>query len=215
MRLLIMGAPGTGKGTYAEGIEKHFGIPHISTGEIFREAISQKTPLGVLAQSYIDDGHLVPDDVTVQIVKERIHQPDCQNGFVLDGFPRTLNQAEIFTQILNELNIQLDLVINLLADEELIIRRITNRRLCSKCGKGYNLITIPPKKPGICDDCGGALYQRKDDSEEVIRERLEVYQKQTKPLIDYYEAQGNIIHMNGAGEIDEVTNVIIAMLEAR
>ncbi|HOE77052.1 MAG TPA: adenylate kinase [Bacilli bacterium] len=215
MRLLIMGAPGTGKGTYAEGIEKHFGIPHISTGEIFREAISQKTPLGVLAQSYIDDGHLVPDDVTVQIVKERIQQPDCQNGFVLDGFPRTLNQAEIFTQILNELNIQLDLVINLLADEELIIRRITNRRLCSKCGKGYNLITIPPKKPGICDDCGGALYQRKDDSEEVIRERLEVYQKQTKPLIDYYEAQGNIIHMNGAGEIDEVTNVIIAMLEAR
>ena len=164
MRLLIMGAPGTGKGTYAEGIEKHFGIPHISTGEIFREAISQKTPLGVLAQSYIDDGHLVPDDVTVQIVKERIQQPDCQNGFVLDGFPRTLNQAEIFTQILNELNIQLDLVINLLADEELIIRRITNRRLCSKCGKGYNLITIPPKKPGICDDCGGALYQRKDDS---------------------------------------------------
>jgi adenylate kinase len=215
MRLLIMGAPGTGKGTYAEGIEKHFGIPHISTGEIFREAISQKTPLGVLAQSYIDDGHLVPDDVTVQIVKERIQQPDCQNGFVLDGFPRTLNQAEIFTQILNELNIQLDLVINLLADEELIIRRITNRRLCSKCGKGYNLITIPPMKPGICDDCGGALYQRKDDSEEVIRERLEVYQKQTKPLIDYYEAQGNIIHMNGAGEIDEVTNVIIAMLEAR
>ena len=215
MRLLIMGAPGTGKGTYAEGIEKHFGIPHISTGEIFREAISQKTTLGVLAQSYIDDGHLVPDDVTVQIVKERIQQPDCQNGFVLDGFPRTLNQAEIFTQILNELNIQLDLVINLLADEELIIRRITNRRLCSKCGKGYNLITIPPKKPGICDDCGGALYQRKDDSEEVIRERLEVYQKQTKPLIDYYEAQGNIIHMNGAGEIDEVTNVIIAMLEAR
>lgn len=215
MRLLIMGAPGTGKGTYAEGIEKHFGIPHISTGEIFREAISQKTPLGVLAQSYIDDGHLVPDDVTVQIVKERVQQPDCQNGFVLDGFPRTLNQAEIFTQILNELNIQLDLVINLLADEELIIRRITNRRLCSKCGKGYNLITIPPKKPGICDDCGGALYQRKDDSEEVIRERLEVYQKQTKPLIDYYEAQGNIIHMNGAGEIDEVTNVIIAMLEAR
>jgi adenylate kinase len=210
-----MGAPGTGKGTYAEGIEKHFGIPHISTGEIFREAISQQTPLGVLAQSYIDDGHLVPDDVTVQIVKERIQQPDCQNGFVLDGFPRTLNQAEIFTQILNELNIQLDLVINLLADEELIIRRITNRRLCSKCGKGYNLITIPPKKPGICDDCGGALYQRKDDSEEVIRERLEVYQKQTKPLIDYYEAQGNIIHMNGAGEIDEVTNVIIAMLEAR
>ncbi|HHU24130.1 MAG: adenylate kinase [Bacilli bacterium] len=215
MRLLIMGAPGTGKGTYAEGIEKHFGIPHISTGEIFREAISQKTPLGILAQSFIDDGHLVPDDVTVQIVRERIQQPDCQNGFVLDGFPRTLNQAENFTRILKELNIQLDLVINLLADEELIIRRITNRRLCSKCGKGYNLITIPPKKEGICDDCGGAIYQRKDDSEEVIRERLEVYHRQTKPLIDYYEAQGNIIHMDGAGEINEVTNVIIAMLEAR
>lgn len=215
MRLLIMGAPGTGKGTYAEGIEKHFGIPHISTGEIFREAISQKTPLGILAQSFIDDGHLVPDDVTVQIVRERIQQPDCQNGFVLDGFPRTLNQAENFTRILKELNIQLDLVINLLADKELIIRRITNRRLCSKCGKGYNLITIPPKKEGICDDCGGAIYQRKDDSEEVIRERLEVYHRQTKPLIDYYEAQGNIIHMDGAGEINEVTNVIIAMLEAR
>lgn len=215
MRLLIMGAPGTGKGTYAEGIEKHFGIPHISTGEIFREAISQKTPLGILAQSFIDDGHLVPDDVTVQIVRERIQQPDCQNGFVFDGFPRTLNQAENFTRILKELNIQLDLVINLLADEELIIRRITNRRLCSKCGKGYNLITIPPKKEGICDDCGGAIYQRKDDSEEVIRERLEVYHRQTKPLIDYYEAQGNIIHMDGAGEINEVTNVIIAMLEAR
>ena len=157
----------------------------------------------------------MPDDVTVQIVRERIQQPDCQNGFVLDGFPRTLNQAENFTRILKELNIQLDLVINLLSDEELIIRRITNRRLCSKCGKGYNLITIPPKKEGICDDCGGAIYQRKDDSEEVIRERLEVYHRQTKPLIDYYEAQGNIIHMDGAGEINEVTNVIIAMLEAR
>lgn len=215
MRLLIMGAPGTGKGTYAEGIEKHFGIPHISTGEMFRDAINQKTPLGVLAASYINDGHLVPDDVTVAIVKERIQNPDCQNGFVLDGFPRTLKQAESFDQILEELHIKLDLVINLYSDEELIVRRITNRRLCSKCGKGYNLITIPPKKEGICDDCGGAIYQRKDDTEETIRERLEVYHKQTEPLIDYYEKQGNIIHMDGAGEIDEVTDVIIAMLEAR
>lgn len=215
MRLLIMGAPGSGKGTYAKAISDHFGIPHISTGEMFREAMNANTPMGQLARSYIDQGQLVPDDVVIGIVKDRIFESDSQKGFILDGFPRTLEQAKSFTNILEQANLKLDVVINLFADNDLIIRRIVNRRLCSNCGKGYNLITIKPRVKGRCDDCGAPLIQRKDDNEETITKRLKVYDIQTKPLIEYYEHLGNIMHINGAGEIDEVNKIIIAALEAR
>lgn len=213
MRLLIMGAPGAGKGTYAEGISKHFGIPHISTGDIFRQAMQEETPMGILAKSFIDRGHLVPDDVTNEIVKERIQKADCLDGFLLDGYPRTLQQAEEFDKILTELDIKLNVVVNLLVDESLIVSRIINRRLCPNCGKGYNLLTMKPKKDGVCDDCGTELYQRKDDNVETVKSRLSVYNEQTKPLVNYYTKQDIILNINGEGEAKEVTKNIIVAIE--
>ena len=213
MRLLIMGAPGAGKGTYAEGISKHFGIPHISTGDIFRQAMQEETPMGILAKSFIDKGHLVPDDVTNEIVKERIQKADCLDGFLFDGYPRTIKQAEEFDKILKELDIKLDVVVNLLVDEDLIISRIINRRLCPNCGKGYNIVTLKPKKDGVCDDCCVELYQRKDDNVETVKSRLSVYNEQTKPLIQYYSKQNIILNINGEGDAKAVTNEIIAAVE--
>ncbi|MBR2890813.1 MAG: adenylate kinase [Bacilli bacterium] len=213
MRLLIMGAPGAGKGTYAEGISKHFGIPHISTGDIFRQAMQEETPMGILAKSFIDKGHLVPDDVTNEIVKERIQKADCLDGFLLDGYPRTTQQAVEFDKILKVLEIKLDVVVNLLVDESLIVSRIVNRRLCPTCGKGYNLITLKPKQDGVCDDCGTELYQRKDDNEETIKSRLSVYNEQTKPLIDYYNKQNVLLNVNGEGDAKVVTKEIIQAIE--
>ena len=213
MRLLIMGAPGAGKGTYAEGISKYFGIPHISTGDIFRQAMQEETPMGILAKSFIDKGHLVPDDVTNEIVKERIQKADCLDGFLFDGYPRTIKQAEEFDKILKELDIKLDVVVNLLVDEDLIISRIINRRLCPNCGKGYNIVTLKPKKDGVCDDCGVELYQRKDDNVETVKSRLSVYNEQTKPLIQYYSKQNIILNINGEGDAKAVTNEIIAAVE--
>ena len=213
MRLLIMGAPGAGKGTYAEGISKYFGIPHISTGDIFRQAMQEETPMGILAKSFIDKGHLVPDDVTNEIVKERIQKADCLDGFLFDGYPRTIKQAEEFDKILKELDIKLDVVVNLLVDEDLIISRIINRRLCPNCGKGYNIVTLKPKKDGVCDDCCVELYQRKDDNVETVKSRLSVYNEQTKPLIQYYSKQNIILNINGEGDAKAVTNEIIAAVE--
>ena len=212
MRCLIMGAPGAGKGTYAEGICEHFGIPHISTGDIFRQAMQEQTPMGLLAKSYIDKGFLVPDDVTNQIVKERLTKADCLDGFLLDGYPRTIDQANCFDQMLKEANLQLDVVINLVVSDDLIVSRIINRRLCPTCGKGYNLLTLKPKKEGICDVCGSPLYQRKDDNEETIKSRLNVYNEQTKPLIEYYTKKGIIRNLNGEGRADEATKYIINAL---
>ena len=213
MRLLIMGAPGAGKGTYAGGISRYFGILHISTGDIFRQAMQEETPMGILAKSFIDKGHLVPDDVTNEIVKERIQKADCLDGFLFDGYPRTIKQAEEFDKILKELDIKLDVVINLLVDEDLIISRIINRRLCPNCGKGYNIVTLKPKKDGVCDDCGVELYQRKDDNVETVKSRLSVYNEQTKPLIQYYSKQNIILNINGEGDAKAVTNEIIAAVE--
>ena len=213
MRLLIMGAPGAGKGTYAEGISKHFGVPHISTGDIFRQAMQEETPMGILAKSYIDRGHLVPDNVTNEIVKERILKADCLDGFLLDGYPRTIQQAEEFDKILMSLDIKLDVVVNLLVDENLIVSRIINRRLCPNCGKGYNILTLKPKKDGVCDDCGSELYQRKDDNVETVISRLSVYNEQTKPLINYYSKQNIILNVNGEGDAKEVTKDIIVAIE--
>lgn len=213
MRLLIMGAPGAGKGTYAEGISKHFSIPHISTGEIFRHAMQEETPMGLLAKSYIDKGLLVPDEVTNEIVKERIKKSDCQNGFLFDGYPRTINQAIEFDKMLKEMNIKLDCVVNLVVNDNLIISRIVNRRMCPTCGKGYNLLTLKPKVDGICDECSSVLIQRKDDNEETIKSRLNVYNNQTKPLIEYYELQGNLLNVDGEGEASVATKRIIKALE--
>jgi len=207
-----MGAPGAGKGTYADGISKYFGIPHISTGDIFRQAIKEGTPMGVLAKGFIDQGHLVPDDVTNCIVKERLLKEDCKYGFLLDGYPRNIYQAESFSQILKDMNISLTSVINLVVSDNLIVSRIVNRRLCPTCGRGYNLLTLKPKQEGICDDCGSTLYQRKDDNEETIQERLDIYNEQTKPLIDYYTKENLLINLSGEGEANAVTQDIIKEL---
>lgn len=208
MHLLIMGAPGSGKGTYAVELKDFYSIPHISTGEMFRKAIQEKTPIGVIAQQLIEDGHFVPDDITNQIVKERLSLDDCKKGFLLDGYPRNLQQAHALSEILNELNIKLDAAINLEIEDQVVFARIINRRLCSKCGKGYNLISIPPKKEGICDDCNSPLYQRKDDNYETIKERLAVYSEQTKPILAYYEKLGILVSVNSDQPIDKVVSDI-------
>lgn len=208
MHLLIMGAPGSGKGTCAVELKEFYSIPHISTGEMFRKAIQEKTPIGVIAQQLIEDGHFVPDDITNQIVKERLSLDDCKKGFLLDGYPRNLQQAHALSEILNELNIKLDAAINLEVEDQVVFDRIVNRRLCSKCGKGYNLISIPPKKEGICDDCNSPLYQRKDDNYETIKERLAVYSEQTKPILAYYEKLGILVSVNGDQPIDKVVSDI-------
>ena len=214
MRCLIMGAPGAGKGTYADTIKKHFGIPHISTGEIFRHAIASDSELGRLAKKFIDKGNLVPDEVTNEIVKKRLKEEDCSEGFLFDGYPRTIAQAEAFDRMLKELNIKLDVVVNIDVKDEVIISRIINRRLCPSCGRGYNLVSLQPKIEGVCDDCGTALYQRKDDNEETIKSRLEFYNRQTKPLIEYYENQNLLLQIDGDGKISEVADKIIAGMEA-
>ena len=214
MHLILMGAPGSGKGSYSAVLKEHYRVPHISTGEIFRDAIEKKTPMGLIAKTYIDKGNLVPDDITNEIVKERLKQKDCENGFLLDGYPRTIAQAESLTKILDELGITLDAAVNLEVDDDLIVRRIVNRRSCPKCGKGYNLITYPPKKEGICDVCNTPLFTRKDDNEETVTSRLDVYNKQTRPLVDYYDKLGKLVSIDSNGTIEDTVKDIIKTLEA-
>ena len=213
MHLIIMGAPGSGKGTYAKMLKDIFAVPHISTGEMFRKAISDGTELGKLAQSLIDKGNFVPDEITNELVKQRLQLDDCKNGFLLDGFPRNLNQAKAFTEILKELNIELDAVINLNVKDEEIIKRIVNRRLCSKCGAGYNTLTLPPKQDGICDLCNSPLYTRADDNEETVKVRLTVYNEQTKPLVEYYEALDKIVNINSDQPIENAIKDIVKAVE--
>ena len=213
MHLILVGAPGSGKGTCAQDLKQVFAIPHISTGEMFRKAIKDGTELGKLAQSLIDKGNFVPDEITNELVKQRIAEEDCKNGFLLDGYPRNLNQAYAFTEILKELNIDLDAVINLNVADEEIIKRIVNRRLCSKCGAGYNVVTIPPKKEGICDVCNSPLYTRADDNEETVKVRLSVYNEQTKPLVEYYEALNKILNINSNQSIEDAVKEIVKAVE--
>ena len=201
-KMLIMGPPGAGKGTQAENIIKYYNIPHISTGDMFRAAISNKTEIGLIAKSYIDAGNLVPDEITVGIVKERLSKPDCKNGFLLDGFPRDLHQAEMFDSMLKELGITLDLVLNIHVDDEKLINRIIGRRICPKCGRTYHVIYNKPLKDGICDDCGSELIQRKDDNVETVKNRLDVYSHLTEPLINYYKDL--VVNFDGDRDVDVI-----------
>lgn len=212
MRLLIMGRPGAGKGTQAVNIKEYYGIPHISTGDMFRAAMKEGTELGNLAKSYMEKGALVPDEVTIGIVKERLSKDDCKKGFLLDGFPRTVLQAEALNDILLELGFSLDAVLDVNVDASILIRRIVGRRICKTCGATYHIEFNKPKVEGICDNCGTALIQRADDTIETAGSRLEVYDKQTAPLLAYYEKQNLLKTVNGDQELNKVFEDIKSVL---
>ncbi len=191
-----MGPPGAGKGTLAKQLKDALHLVHISTGDMFRDAIKAQTELGKLAQSYIDHGDLVPDEVTIGLVKERLSQKDCEAGFLLDGFPRTLPQAEALSEIAKSISREIDVVVNLDCDVDELVRRISGRRVCKNCGAPYHVITMKPKVEGVCDLCGGPLYQRKDDNEDALKVRLTHYEEETKPLLDYYQKLGLLASFN-------------------
>lgn len=213
MNIILMGLPGAGKGTQASEIVKQFPIPHISTGDMFRKAIKDETELGKEAKSYMDRGKLVPDEVTVGIVKERLSEDDAKKGFLLDGFPRTLEQAEALSKIMTELGRKIDAVINIEVPEEELMNRLTGRRVCEVCGTTYHLVFNPPKVDGVCDLDGGKLYQREDDNPETVAKRLEVNVKQSKPILEYYDKEGVLKNVDGSKDIQEVTGSVIDILE--
>ncbi|WP_026859088.1 adenylate kinase [Jeotgalicoccus psychrophilus] len=204
MNIIIMGLPGAGKGTQAAKIIKKYSIPHISTGDMFRLAIKNETDLGRQAKAFMDQGELVPDEVTVGIVKERLSQSDVKNGFLLDGFPRTVEQAEALNNIMTELDSKIDQTIYVEVPEEELMNRLTGRRMCETCGATYHLVFNPPKTEGICDLDGGKLYQREDDNPETVQNRLEVNIKQTAPLLDFYKGLGVLATVDGSKDIEEV-----------
>ncbi len=210
--IILMGPPGAGKGTLAKQLKEALNLVHISTGDMFREAIKAQTELGVLAASYINKGDLVPDDVTIGLVKERLSQKDCEAGFLLDGFPRTLAQAEALDEIAKSISRPIEAVINLDCDNEELVRRISGRRVCKDCGAPYHIVTMKPKVEGVCDLCGGPLFQRKDDNEEALKVRLEHYVSETKPLLDFYKKLGLLESFNslvGKEELfDEVSSYL-------
>jgi adenylate kinase len=214
MNLVLMGLPGAGKGTQAEKIVGKYGIPHISTGDMFRAAIKESTELGLQAKSFMDQGNLVPDEVTIGIVRERLSKEDCAEGFLLDGFPRTVAQAEELENILSDLNKKIDYVINIDVDQEFLMERLTGRRICKSCGSTYHLVFNPPAKDDVCDRCGGELYQRADDNAETVQNRLEVNQKQTKPLLDFYEGKGYLRNINGQQDIRRVFDDLDQLLRS-
>ena len=207
-----MGPPGAGKGTQAQKIVDKYKLPHISTGDMFRAAIANQTELGMTAKGYMDEGELVPDDVTIGIVGERLKEADCQNGFLLDGFPRTVKQAKALDTILANLSKKVEHVINIDVELTALEARLTGRRLCSQCGATYHVLFNPPAQADVCDLCSGKLYQRKDDSAETVGSRLAVYTNQTKPLLDYYQKMGNLVSVNGQGEIEAVFSDIVEAL---
>ena len=212
MKVIMLGAPGAGKGTQAQKIAAKFDIPHISTGDIFRANIKQGTELGLKAKSYMDAGALVPDELVVDLVVDRIGQADCANGYVLDGFPRTIPQAECLTKALAEKEDDIDYAVDVEVPDENIISRMSGRRACLNCGATYHVVTIPPKQKGICDKCGSELVLRDDDKPETVAKRLEVYHNQTKPLIEYYEKQGHLAVVDGTKGMEEVFADILKIL---
>lgn len=208
VRLILLGAPGAGKGTQAAKIQEEYNIPSISTGQIIRESIAANTPLGNKMKSFIDRGELVPDDIVVEIVKERIKKDDCKNGYILDGFPRTISQATI----MEKLPIPIDVALEIDVDENIIVDRLSGRRVCSKCGATYHQNNNPSKKEGVCDKCGGTLETREDDVPEIIRHRLEVYKEQTKPLREFYDERGLLITVRGCDEVDDTSKAVMNAL---
>ena len=214
MKLVLLGPPGAGKGTQAAMLVERFGIPQISTGDILRAAVREQTPMGIKAKEYMDAGGLVPDEVVIGIVRDRLQQPDCEQGFILDGFPRTVPQADALKQTLNQLNKPLNAAISLEVNTDALVERLTGRRTCSQCGKGFHLKYDPPGSDGRCAVCGGELVQRADDQEETIRKRMAVYHQQTAPLEDYYRREGLLTSIDGMAEIAAVQQEIVAALQA-
>lgn len=214
MRLVLLGAPGAGKGTQAKKLIEKYKIPQISTGDILRKAVADGTPLGKEAKSYMDSGQLVPDSVVIGLVKERIAQPDAKKGYILDGFPRNTAQAETLDKVLSDMKAPLDLALSVDVDKDDLMKRLTGRRTCKSCGQMYNVYFSAPKKQGVCDKCGGELYQRDDDKEETIKKRLDVYDAQTAPLIAYYSKKRILKSVKGEGSIDGIFNKIVSIVES-
>lgn len=212
MRIILLGPPGSGKGTQGEMMERKFNFPRISTGDLLREAVKQRTPLGLVAEAQMKAGHLVSDEIVVSLVAEKIKQSDCLHGYILDGFPRTLNQVKLLEKMNN---CQEEVVIEIQVPEEVILERLTNRRVCSSCGAVYNIITSPPQRPNTCDLCGGQLIQREDDQAEVIKERLRIYEAEIKDIRDYYCQKGVLYKIDGMGSSEEVFKKIVALLEPK
>lgn len=214
MRIVLVGPPGAGKGTQAAFLAKNLSIPHISTGDLFRANISKQTELGKLAKSYMDAGNLVPDEVTIAMAKDRMEQSDAVNGFLLDGFPRNVSQAEALDEMLKAESMRLDAVLDLEVPEDEVVKRIAGRRICrNDSAHVFHVTYQPPKAEDVCDVCGGELYQRDDDSEETVRKRLEVYHTQTEPIIDYYKAQGLVVTISALGKVEDVTGKAMAALK--
>lgn len=212
MRVVLLGPPGVGKGTQAAKLAERYGVPHISTGDALREAVQKGTKVGLKAKSYMERGALVPDEVVIGIIGERLAQPDCRKGFILDGFPRTVNQAEALDDILKSMGTDLDAVLHITAPDQVIVERLSGRRTCRRCGRVYHIATMPPKRDGICDICGGELYQREDDKPEAIAKRLQVYREQTAPLVDYYRRRGKLVEIDGSKSVEEVFDQIVDAL---
>ena len=212
MKIIMLGAPGAGKGTQAKMIADKYGVPHVSTGDIFRANIKNGTELGMEAKKYMDQGLLVPDELTVKILLDRVSQPDCKNGYVLDGFPRTIPQAEVLDKALAELGESIDYAIDVDVPDENIVKRTSGRRACVSCGATYHVVHVPPKKEGICDRCGSELILRDDDKPETVKNRLDVYHKQTQPLIDFYTKKGVLKTVDGTVDMQDVFKAIVAIL---
>lgn len=214
MKIIMLGAPGAGKGTQAKMIADKYGVPHVSTGDIFRANIKNGTELGMEAKKYMDQGLLVPDELTVKILLDRVSQPDCKNGYVLDGFPRTIPQAEALDAALSKMGEKMDYAIDVDVPDENIVRRMGGRRVCLNCGATYHIVSIPTKVEGICDKCGSEVVLRDDDKPETVQKRLSVYHEQTQPLIDYYNRQGILKTVNGTRPLEEVFADIVTILGA-
>jgi len=214
MYIIMLGAPGAGKGTQADILTQEIGLPHIASGDLFRQALEERTELGLLAESYMDKGELVPDEITIKMILERINQPDCASGCLLDGFPRTLHQAEALDEALREQGKVIDKAIYIEVPNEELVERLSGRWLCRTCQTPYHVISAPPKIPGKCDKCGGELYQRSDDREETVKDRLNVFFAQTVPILDYYQKQKKLVRVNGNSGMQVVAREIISALKA-